>query len=474
MPIIKLTHFLLFCLVVGGLQAQEQEPSQLPRLAPDTAPTYYYDTDLLPAGFHAGRREALRKLLPDSGMAVVFAYPVRNRSNDVYYEYHPNPNLYYLTGYREPHGMLMLFKEPQLFEGKRVTEMLFVQPRNESTEMWDGKRLGVAGAKDFLQFENTYVSRSFASAEFNFANIRHALYLLPPGDMRDNTNDRGDLASMVAHFERKIAAVDNQTDPRKLQTLLAELREVKLPEEVELMRRAIDITCMAQRELMKHLEPEMHEYEAEAMVEFVFKSEGAEYPGFPSILGGGENTCTLHYTTNRRHLHSGDLLVADVGAEYHGYTADVARTLPVDGKFTEEQKAIYQLVLQAQKAGIAACKPGNRFWAPHEAARSVLASGLKRLGITENWGDVDMYFVHGTSHYLGLDVHDAGNHGDLKPGNVITVEPGIYIPEGAPCDPKWWNIGVRIEDDILITRTGYENLSDCVVKEVPEVEAAME
>ena len=406
-------------------------------------------------------------------VAVVFAHPERNRSNDVYYEYHQNPNLYYLTGYREPHSMVIIFKEPQRFKGDKITELLVVQPRDKGNEVWNGKRLGIEGAMDFLEFENVLLNKEFADTEFDFSKISNFLYLTPENDMRDNTNNRGDLASLVRHFERKIEKHKNNTDPRRLRTLMADLREVKLPEELALMRKAIDITCVAQEELMKALEPEMHEYECEAMIEYVFKREGAEHPGFPSILGGGENSCTLHYVTNRKHLHDGDVLVADIGAEYHGYTADVTRTMPVNGKFSPEQKEIYNLVLIAQRAGIQACKPGNRFWAANEAARGEIGRGLQKLGIIKYRSEVDKYFMHGTSHYLGLDVHDAGNHGDLVAGNVITVEPGIYIPEGSDCDPKWWNIGVRIEDDILITRTGYENLSDCVPKTIPMVEALM-
>lgn len=475
MPMKSTTHLLVMLLCALGtvLPATAQDSPKTPDIASATTNQWYYDTDLLPASFHEGRREALRAQLPDSGMAAVFAYPVRNRSNDVYYEYHPNPDLYYFTGYREPHSMVLIFKEPQEVNGKKTNELLVVQPRDKANEVWNGKRLGVNGAEEFLAFEHVMLNNDFANSDIDFSKLKHFLYLAPPGDMRDNKHSKGDLASLVKHFERKISSYENASDPRKLKTTIAGLREVKLPEEIALMRKAIDITCMAQEEMMQALQPDMHEYECEAIIEFVFKREGAEHPGFPSILGGGENSCTLHYVTNRKHLHDGEVLVADIGAEYHGYTADVTRTMPVNGTFSEEQTLIYNLVLAAQKKGIAACKPGNRFWAANEAARGAIASGLKSLGITKKWSEVDKYFMHGTSHYLGLDVHDAGNHGDLEAGNVLTVEPGIYIPEGSDCDPKWWNIGVRIEDDILITKTGYENLSDCVVKTIPEIEAAM-
>jgi Xaa-Pro aminopeptidase len=239
------------------------------------------------------------------------------------------------------------------------------------------------------------------------------------------------------------------------------------------MRKAIDMTCKAHEEVMKALIPGMKEYQAQAVVEFMFRNEGSEYVGYPSIVGGGENSCILHYETNRKMLEGGNLLVIDAGAEYHGYTADVTRTLPVDGVFSPEEKIIYEIVLEAQEAGIKACKPGAEFRASHKAAVAVIQKRLMALGIIKTPNDFMDYFFHGTSHYLGLDVHDAGNYGRLAPGNVITVEPGIYIPSGSPCDPKWWNIGVRIEDDILITTAEPENLSGKLVKTVAEVEAMM-
>jgi Xaa-Pro aminopeptidase len=217
----------------------------------------------------------------------------------------------------------------------------------------------------------------------------------------------------------------------------------------------------------------MTEYQAQAIGEYVFKKNGSEYVGYPSICGGGENSCILHYESNRKKLDVNDLLLLDMGAEYHGYSADVTRTLPVSGKFSEEQKKIYQIVLDAQEAGFKQCTPGNEFKSPNRAALEIIKQGLLALEIIKDKNDYMKYFMHGTSHYLGLDVHDAGTHGELKAGNIITVEPGIYIPEGSPCDPKWWNIGIRIEDDVLITETGFENLSARVPRTIEKVEEMM-
>ncbi|UOQ78864.1 M24B family metallopeptidase [Hymenobacter sp. 5516J-16] len=233
------------------------------------------------------------------------------------------------------------------------------------------------------------------------------------------------------------------------------------------------ISAVGQQEVMKATRPEMGEMELQGVHEYVYKKYGAEFEGYPSIVGAGGNACILHYTENDKPQVKNDLLLMDCGAEYHGYTADVTRTIPPSGKFSPAQRQIYELVLAAQEAGFAACKPGNEFQAPNKAAQQVVAEGLLRLGIIKKPEEARKYFPHGTSHYLGLDVHDSGTYGPLRAGSVITVEPGIYIPEGSPCDKKWWNIGVRIEDDVLITTMGYENLSREAPRTVAEVESLM-
>jgi len=254
---------------------------------------------------------------------------------------------------------------------------------------------------------------------------------------------------------------------------LDELRAIKTPEELTLLRRAIRISTAGQREVMRLLRPDMGEMDVQGLHEYVYRRYGAEFQGYPSIVGGGANACILHYETNDRLRLDNDLLLMDCGAEYHGYTADVTRTAPPSGTFSPAQRQIYELVLAAQDAGIAASKPGADFQAPDKAARDVVTAGLLKLGIIKKKEEARQYFPHGTSHYLGLDVHDRGDYGPLKTGNVITVEPGIYIPAGAPCDPKWWNIGVRIEDDVLITATGAENLSGDGPRTVADIEKTM-
>jgi len=428
----------------------------------------------LSKAFHAERRQALRQLMPKNAVAVFFSSPVRNLSNDIYYDYHQDPNFYYLTGLNEPHSVLLVFSEPTNIAGVTTEELLFVQPKNESMERWKGKRYGVEGVKKKLGIEHAMKNNEFTDSKITFHHLDGGVFFFPiPDDIRDiNDKHKGDLFSLTNHFLIKTKNL-RKKDDIELKEWMASLRQVKKEEELLLLQKAIDITCTAQKELMKSLKPNMTEYQAEAIVEFCFKYQGAQQPAFPSILGGGENSCVVHYTRNNKKLTGKDLLICDVGAEFKGYAADVTRTMPTDGYFSKEEAIIYNLVLDAQNAGIKKCYPNNKFWDPHLAATKVIREGLMDLGIIKDVSSVRKYFMHGTSHYLGLDVHDLGLYSPLEPGNVVTVEPGIYIPSGSNCDPKWWDIGVRIEDDILITKDGPKNLSDCIPREIEEIELLM-
>ena len=431
-----------------------------------------YDTDLLPAAFFAKNREAVRDAMPSNSVAVFFSNPIRNRSNDVDFEYHQDPNFYYLTGLREPHAALIIYKEDQEFKDNLNTnEIIFLQAKDKKNELWTGKRLGIPSAVLTLGINTAIENERFLNFDSEYEHFDKVLHFEASNDVK-NTSEKGDLYGLLNTFQLNIKGLKN-INTTDLPKIMASLRQIKSKEEIVLLRKAVDMTCDAQIELMKALKPEMTEYQSEAIVEYVFKKNGAEYPGFPSILGGGENSCIIHYTSNRKQLSGKDMLVSDIGAEYHGYTADVTRTLPVDGEFSEEEKIIYNLVLKAQQAGIDSCKVGNKFWDPHTAATKIIRDGLLKLGIIKKSYHVQRYFMHGTSHYLGLDVHDPGLHGTLTPGNVITVEPGIYIPKGSDCDPKWWDIGVRIEDDILITTEGPDNLSAKAPRKIEEIEALM-
>jgi Xaa-Pro aminopeptidase len=230
---------------------------------------------------------------------------------------------------------------------------------------------------------------------------------------------------------------------------------------------------MGQREIMKAMHPGMSETEIQGVHEFVYKKYGSEFEGYPSIVGAGNNGCVLHYIENSKMKVENDLVLMDLGAEYHGYSADVTRTIPANGKFSTEQKLIYDLVYDAQEAGIATAKTGNSFSAPDVAARKIISDGLLKLGIIKTADESRKYFPHGTSHHIGLDVHDPGLYNNFEENMVVTVEPGIYIPKGSDCDKKWWGIAVRIEDDILITANGPVNLSAEAPRKSNEIEALM-
>ena len=462
--------YIILLFVIVSLNLFSQDSNSINKVYYSTI----YENDKLPSSFFKDRRKVFRENMPDNSIAFIFAAPIRNRSNDVNFEYHQNPNLYYLTGYEEPNSVLLITKTENQIAGYKTNEILFVQARDESKEIWDGRRLGVDGAKLILE-----ISTAINTSEFENVDLKLEKYTSIHVDKTEDNFiyddlDKEDLFSLLEELYNRTSKLEDKIiDEKQIKSWLANMREIKTDEELILLRKAIDITCLGITESMRYIEPNMKEYESEAVIEYIFKKNGAEYPGFPSILGSGENSCILHYVSNRKTMSGNSLIVSDVGAEYHGYTADVTRTLPVDGEFSKEEAIIYNIVLNAQKAGIEQCKVGNRFWDPNIAATTVISQELKKLGIIKKPIDIRNYFMHGTSHYLGLDVHDKGTYGRLRAGSVITVEPGIYIAEGSLCDPKWWNIGIRIEDDILITDDQPEVLSDCVPRTIKEIESIM-
>ncbi|MFM2190776.1 MAG: hypothetical protein RL491_1162 [Bacteroidota bacterium] len=439
---------------------------------PATAQQNFYDTDLLRPEFHAGRREALRKLMPENSVAFLFANPMRVRTNDVDYQYVQDPDLYYLTGLMEENAVLMLFKNATEINGKNVREVLFIMGRDSAQEVWTGRRLDLDEAKQRLGIEEVLSNSEFNRCLINIGDFSK-VWAKFPVDIHESKSLRGRLGGLVWQLKERAESNKIEISEAPLLNSMGALRQNKLMDELVLMQKAIDITCEGLAEAIRAAKPGMTEYQAQAIVEFYFKHRGSEYPGYGSISGGGENTCVLHYVTNRKRLGADDMLLMDMGAEYHGYTADVTRTVPVSGKFNQEQKAIYELVLKAQDAGIQACRKGKGFYDPHQAATEIISQGLMELGIIKEKSAVRRYFNHGSSHYLGLEVHDAGTYGPLQPGQVITVEPGIYIPAGSPCDKKWWNIGVRIEDDILITDNEPVNLSGKLPRKVADLEKLM-
>ena len=432
--------------------------------------TTQYPTDYLSPEFHAGRRAAFKEKLSANGVGIFFASQVRVRTNDVDFQYAQNKNFYYFTGLEESDALLLLFKQPITILNKTGTEFIFVKKRDPQKELWTGKILGAEGVKEKYKIENVFINDDFTANAVDFSSIDSVFSAYRGEDIFSKYKRAEDpLARMASIVDSIINSQNKPIATRSTQMILSSLRGIKQPEEIALIAKAAAISCEGHNDVMRAIQPGMTEYQAQAIMEYHFKANGSEYPGYPSINGAAENACVLHYITNLKLMNDGDLLLSDCAAEYHGYTADVTRTVPAGGKFTPAQKIIYELVLKAQDAGIAACVPGAPFGVADAAARKVVNEGLIKLGIAANEAEARKYFPHGTSHHLGLDVHDIGPR-TLLPGVVLTVEPGIYIPPGSNCDKKWWSIGVRIEDDILITETGNKNLSEGSPRTVEAIE----
>jgi Xaa-Pro aminopeptidase len=444
--------------------------------------------DFLKPDFHKGRRQALREKLPPNSVAVFFANAVRNRANDVNYLFHQDPNFYYLTGYKEPDAVLLIFKDKQTANnGAQYDEIIFVQPRNAAEEMWTGRRLGDQGVKSALGLEQAFNNTEFRKYNVDFSKFSSILFSDFKNDVRDDPRDSSDLYSLIDQFKIKVnypsagntlnvtrEVPKNNLNTRDLAVIMGTLRGAKTKEELELVRKAVSISCIGQREVLKAIKPGMSEREIQGIHEFVFKKYQAEELGYPSIVGAGHNGCILHYEENYKpNVSNSELILMDLGAEFHGYTADVTRTIPVSGKFSSEQKQIYELVLKAQEAAMKICKPGITIQELSMVTRSVINSGLKDLGIIKSEDEKHLYYPHGCCHHIGLDVHDPIPQGPLRENMIITIEPGIYIPENSNCDKRWWGIAVRIEDDFLVTANGYENLSAAAPRKVEDIEALM-
>ena len=377
----------------------------------------------------------------------------------------------YLTGVSTPGATLLLAPRGVVIGKKTFREILFIKERNPSKEQWQGVQMGPKEAMEHLQIDTALSSLMLSDVLDQLILSTDTVHLstIPTRSLTVPLVSKNLYAD--ADIKKWMKLRNEDVFVKTPMSVLASMREVKDTAELRLMRKAIEISIQGHYGTMRGARPGMKEYELEALMEYAFKRMGAEDVGYPSIVGSSYNACILHYNSNRRTTQRNDLVLADCGAEYHGYTADITRTFPMNGAFSPEQKLIYNVVLEAQDSGIAASKVGEPFRAPHAAAKDVITRRLMELGIIDSASHVGKYFMHGTSHYLGLDVHDPGTSGPLQVNSVITVEPGIYIPEGAPCDRKWWNIGVRIEDDILITTEGPENMSRSLPRTAEDIEA---
>ncbi len=440
--------------------------------------TQQYFDDLGPE-FHKKKRQEFRSLMPANSVAFIFTSPIMKRSNDTDYMYHQDPNFYYLTGWREPHGVLVIFKDDQFDSDGSYNEIMYVRERNEYREMWDGRRLGIKGAKK-MSFDRVKLRSEFIENTISIENFSNILNTNIRDDVRDFKDDKYDLFDIQNKFQEIVSKkesemlgdLNKQFFSSSINQIMSKLRQTKDPQEIELLTKAIRISALAQIEVMRAIHNDMTEREVQGIHEFIYRKYGAAHEGYNSIVGAGGNACVLHYVTNEDMDIKDKLILMDVGAEYRGYTADVTRTIPVNGKFNNEQKIIYDLVYKSQEEAIKEAIIGNSFNDIYLKSYDIIAKGLIDLGIINDYREARKYYPHGVSHHIGLDVHDPGSR-DLMENMVITVEPGIYIPENSNTDPKWWNIGVRIEDDILITNSGPINLSIDAPRRSDEIEVIM-
>ncbi|HIK46267.1 MAG TPA: aminopeptidase P N-terminal domain-containing protein [Leptolyngbyaceae cyanobacterium M65_K2018_010] len=425
---------------------------------------------------YSQRRQRVMELI-GQGTAVFASAPTVVMHHDVEHPFRQDSNFYYLTGFNEPEAVAVL--APHHEEHRFV---LFVRPKDQEKETWSGYRVGVEQAKEQYGADAVYPIAELDEHLPQYLEKADRLYYHFGHNQTLNT-------AILKHWQKLLATYHKRgTGPVAIEDatlLMQHLRRVKDPEELALLRRAIAISAKAHNYAREIARPGRYEYEIQAEMEHIFRLEGAQGPAYPSIVASGVNACILHYIENNRRMEEGDLLLIDAGCAYDYYNADITRTFPVGGKFTEEQRILYELVLAAQERAIAAVQPGAPFNEFHDAATRTLTEGMVELGLLK--GNVDTlieekkhkaFFMHGTGHFLGLDVHDAGilrnpdkTWKPFEVGNVVTVEPGIYISptyepvEGQPqIDDRWRGLGIRIEDDVLVTETGHEVLTAAVPK----------
>lgn len=427
---------------------------------------------------YQNRRNELVNQIGENDIVIVATETVKSRNGDVDYQFRPDSDFYYLTGFSEPEAVLVI--SPSRSQGQYV---LFCRERDPQREMWDGRRQGLEGV----------VTNFGADDAFPIEDIHEIL----PGMMEE----KGRVYTTVGRFPEFDAQLLGwmnkiKEDARRgthapyefvdLNHLLHEQRLIKRKDEISLMRKAGKMSAFGHKRAMQVCRPGMYEYQVQAEMECEFRKAGSDYNAYPSIVAGGENACILHYTENQDQLKGGDLLLIDAGAEYGCYASDISRTFPVNGKFSPEQRALYSIVLDAQQAAFDKCQSGFGWNEPHEAAVQVISQGLIDEGLLS--GSLEQvietqtyrqFYMHRTGHWLGMDVHDVGDYKvdetwrDLEPGMVFTVEPGIYVSPADNVDPRWHNIGIRIEDNVLIQKEGYENLTAGAPKTIDEIETVM-
>ncbi len=425
------------------------------------------------------RRQALITQMAPGSAALIFAAPEVTRSNDTEYSYRQNSDFWYFTGFNEPQALLVLIKSDE----HHNHSVLFNRIRDLTAEVWSGRRLGQEAAPAKLGVDRA----------LPWDDIGEQLHLLLNGlDVVYHAQGEYGYADQLLFsaleklrrgFRQNLSAPASVTDWRPW---VHEMRLFKSAEEIEILRQAGKISALAHTRAMQQCRPGMYEYQLEGEIHHEFSRHGARFPSYNTIVGSGENGCILHYTENESAMRDGDLVLIDAGCEFHGYAGDITRTFPVNGRFTPPQREIYDIVLASLHKALSMFRPGVSIHEVNDEVVHIMITGLVDLGILD--GNIDElfevqahrpFFMHGLGHWLGLDVHDVGDYGTpsrdrvLEPGMVLTVEPGLYIAPDASVPPQYRGIGVRIEDDIVITATGHENLTDSVVKDPDAIEALM-
>ena len=422
------------------------------------------------------RRDHLIKKM-GAGIAIVPTASEKIRNHDASYPFRADSYFHYLTGFTEPEAVVVLIA------GKKPQQILFCREKDKEREIWDGFRQGPAGAKKAFNFDAAFSIKTFDEKLPELIADQPALYFSMGHDAAWDARITAALNGVRALSR---AGKRPPADIRDVHTSLDAMRLIKDTHEISLMKQAAKISTGAHRRAMQFAAPGKYEFEIEAELLHEFRRHGSQYPAYTSIVAAGANACVLHYVDNNRQVGKNDLILIDAGCELDGYASDITRTFPASGKFSGPQRDIYELVLESQYAAIAATKPGAGFLAPHNAAVKILAQGMLDLKLlkgslskvleTESY---KRFYMHRTSHWLCLDVHDAGEYknGDqwttLQPGMVLTIEPGCYVRPGKDVPKAFWNIGVRIEDDALVTSKGCEIITVAAPKSVADVEAAM-
>jgi Xaa-Pro aminopeptidase len=411
------------------------------------------------------------------GIAIIPTSQEAIRNRDAHYPYRFDSYFYYLTGFAEPEAVLVLVG------GEQTRSILFCRDKDLEREIWDGFRYGPDSAREIFGFDEAYsISRLDELVPQLLAN-QSRLYFSLGAETAWDARVTGWLNQVRNQARAGVAAPSEVVDVRGL---LDEMRLFKSADELATMRKAAEISASAHRRAMRATRPGAAEYEIEAELLHEFRRHGAQAPAYSSIVAGGANACVLHYVSNDARLHDGDLLLIDAGCELDGYASDITRTFPVNGKFSGPQKDLYELVLAAQKAAVEAVRVGNHWNAPHEAALNVLVRGFIDFGLCKGTvegvlesGDYRRFYMHRTGHWLGLDVHDAGEYKQngawrsLEPGMVLTVEPGCYVRPADDVPEHYWNIGIRIEDDAVVTQGECEIITNDAPKSVADIEALM-